>query len=210
MELERPTLLQREQDFAFLRRWLAGAAPMAVLYGSRGMGKAALGWAFAEKVPESLWVDLPEGNGLSGLAAAAAQATGVRPPSSIDPESVAGALAFPFTHGTKLLVIDGYGDVEEAIVDAMEAFLRKVKTVGGKALVLAQETTPAYCRFYSKKEMDSGVVVERHLHGLDLEGCRAMIGRPAVDEEALRRIYMIRKSRSSIMLATRGADSALL
>src|SRR5213080_553460 len=24
MELERPTLLQREQDFAFLRRWLAG------------------------------------------------------------------------------------------------------------------------------------------------------------------------------------------
>src|SRR5207249_5588583 len=85
-------------------------------------------------------VDLPEGNGLSGLAASAAQATGVRPPSSIDPESVASALVFPFTRGTKLLVIDGYGDVEEAIVDAMEAFLRKVKTVGGKALVLAQET----------------------------------------------------------------------
>src|SRR5205823_973301 len=88
MELERPTLLQREQDFAFLRRWLAGAAPMAVLYGSRGMGKTALGWTFAEKVPKSLWVDLPEGNGLSGLAASVAAATGGRPPSAIDPAPV--------------------------------------------------------------------------------------------------------------------------
>ena len=210
MELERPTLLQREQDLAFLRRWLAGAAPIAVVYGSRGMGKTALGWAFAEKVPKSLWVDLPEGNGLSGLAASAAQATGVRPPSSIDPESVASALAFPFTRGTKLLVIDGYGDVEEAIVDAMEVFLRKVKTVGGKALVLAQETTPAYCRFYSKKEMDSGVVVERHLHGLDLEGCRAMLGRPAIDAEALRRIYLFTKGCPRYLLAIREGDEALL
>src|SRR5207237_8030220 len=157
MELERPTLLQREQDLAFLRRWLAGAAPIAVVYASRGMGKTALGWAFAEKVPKSLWVDLPEGNGLSGLAASVAAATGVRPPSTSDPESVATVLASPFTSGSKLLVIDGYGDVEEAIVDAMETFLRKMKTVGGKALVLVQETTPVYCRFYAKKEVDAGI-----------------------------------------------------
>ena len=210
MDIERPTLLQREEDLAFLRRWLAGGAPIAVLYGSRGMGKTALGWALAAKVPKSAWVDLPERTGLAGLAATVAAATGVRPPTPIDTESVANALAFPFTRGTKLLVLDGYGDVEEAIVEAMEIFLRKAKAVGGKMLVLAQETTPAYCRFYSKKEIDAGLVVERHLRGLDPEGCRAMLGKPAIDAEALRRIYLLTKGCPRYLLAIREGDEALL
>jgi hypothetical protein len=209
IELERPTLLQREQDLAFLRRWHAGGAPIAVVYGSRGMGKTALGWTFAATVPKSLWVDLPEGSGLQGFAASLATAVGVRA-LSVDPESVANAIALPFGRGTKLVLIDGYGDVDEPIVDAMRAFLRKAKAVGAKLLLLAQESTPAYCRFYSKKEIDGGEVVERHLRGLDIEGCRAMLGNPGIDAEALRRIYLLTKGCPRYLLAIREGDEALL
>jgi len=209
-ELERPTLLQRDQDLATLRRWLVGAAPVAVIYGSRGMGKTALGWAFAETVPKAVWVDLPDGADLKGFVASLSSATGVRPTAPGEPESVADAMAVPHSRGTKLLVVDGYGDVEEPIVDTMSAFLRKTKTAAGKLLVLAQESTPAYCRFYSKKDIDDGHVVERHLRGLDLEGCRAMLGKEAIDAEALRRIYLLTKGCPRYLQAIREGDEASL
>jgi len=209
-ELERPALLQRDQDLAVLRRWLVGAAPVAVVYGSRGMGKTALGWAFAETVPKSVWVDLPDGSDLKAFAASLASATGIRPTAPTEPESVADAMAVPHSRGTKLLVVDGYDDVEEPIVDTMSAFLRKPKTARGKLLVLAQESTPAYCRFYSKKDIDGGLVVERHLRGLDLEGCRAMLGKQDIDADALRRIYLLTKGCPRYLQAIREGDEASL
>ena len=209
-ELERPTLLQRDQDLAILRRWLVGAAPVAVVYGSRGMGKTALGWAFAETVPKAVWVDLPDGADFKGFVASLSSATGVRPTAPTEPESVADAMAVPHSRGTKLLIIDGYGDVEEPIVDTLSAFLRKAKTVGSKLLVLAQESTPAYCRFYSKKDIDGGHVVERHLRGLDLDGCRAMLGKQDIDADALRRIYLLTKGCPRYLQAIREGDEALL
>src|SRR5439155_997583 len=104
-------------------------------------------------------------------------------------ESVTAALAHVFVGERKLLVLDGYADVEEPIVDALAGFVRSPRG-RGKLLVLAQESTPAYCRFYSKADVDAGLVAERHLRGLDVEGCRAMLGRPAIDAEALRRVYL--------------------
>lgn len=209
-EIERPNLIQRDEDLAFLRRWLLGGAPVAVLYGSHGMGKTAVGWAFAETVPKSIWVDLAGGSDLAGFAASLASASGVRAAAPVEPESVADALGQVYPRGRKLVVVDGYGDVSETIVDAMRAFLRKARTVGGKLLVLAQETTPAYCRFYAKKDVDTGSVAERHLRGLDLEGCRAMLGRTDIDDDALRRIYLLTKGCPLYLRAIREGDEASL
>src|SRR5207237_2493179 len=157
------------------------------------MGKTALGWTFAETIAKSIWVDLPDGSDLKAFVASLASATGVRPTMPNEPESIAEAMIAPYSRGTKLLVVDGYGDEEEGIVDTMSAFLRKAKAVGGKLLVLAQESTPAYCRFYSKNDIDGGHVVERHLRGLDLEGWREMLGKPNIDADALRRFTSLRK-----------------
>ncbi|MGI0147968.1 MAG: hypothetical protein ACREDF_00345 [Thermoplasmata archaeon] len=209
-EIERSSLVQRDEDLAFLRRWLLAGAPIAVLYGSRGMGKTAVGWALAETVPKSIWVDIEGGSNLGAFAASLASATGVRFATPADPESVAEALGQVYTRGRKLLVLDGYGDVEEPIVDVMSAFLRKARAVEGKLLVLAQESTPAYCRFYAKKDVDGGDVVERHLRGLDLEGCRAMLGRTEIDDEALRRIYLLTKGCPLYLRAIRDGDEAAL
>ena len=208
--IEPATLIERDEDLAFLRRWLVGGAPVAVVYGSRGMGKTALGWAFAEKVSKSIWVDFAGGGNLEGLAGSLIAATGVRAQAPDDPESVADAVAAVYAGGTKLLVLDGYGDVEEPIVDAMRSFVRRGCAIGGKLLVLAQESTPAYCRFYAKRDVDGGAVVERHLRGLDLEGCREMLRRPDIEPEALRRIYLLTKGCPLYLRAIRDGDEATL
>ncbi len=209
-DLERPSLLQREEDLAFLRRWHVGPAPVAVVYGSRGLGKTALGWAFAETVPKSVWVELEAGADLDGFAASLASATGARADAPDEAESVAAALTQAYARGTRLVVLDGYGDVAEPIVDTLGAFLRGTKTGPKKLLVLAQEATPAYCRFYAKKDVDLGNVVERHLRGLDLEGCRAMLRNPTIDDEALRRIYLLTKGCPLFLRAIREGDEATL
>ena len=208
-ELERPTLLQRDQDLAFLRRWLVGGAPVAVVYGSRGMGKTAIGWAFAETVPKSIWVDIAGGSDLERFAAALASAAGIRAQAPDEPDSVADAIVQTYARGTKLLVMDGYAEVDESIIDAMRAVLRKSRP-GGKLLVLAQESTPSYCRFYAKKDIDEGRVAERHLRGLDLEGCRAMLGKENIDPDALRRIYLLTKGCPLFLRAIREGDEAAL
>lgn len=208
-EIERPDLIQREEDIAFLRRWFLGGASVAVVFGSRGMGKTAVGWAFAATVPKSVWIDLEADPDLAGFAASLAASTGNPAQRPVDPEGLAGLLAAALSAGKKLVVIDGYGDVAEPIVDALSAYVRRASPAG-KLLVLAQESTPAYCRFYAKKDIDGGKVAERHLRGLDLEGCRTMIGRPDIGEEALRRIFLLTKGCPLYLRAIREGDEAPL
>jgi hypothetical protein len=209
-DLERPTLLQRDEDLAFLRRWMIGGASVAVVYGSRGMGKTALGWAFAQTAPKSVWCEVEPAADLEAFAASLASATGIAADAPDEPESVADALARVFGRGTKLLVLDGYTEVEEPVVDALSGFVRSARGAVGKFLVLAQESTPAYCRFYAKRDIDAGIVVERHLKGLDVEGCRTMLGNPTIDEEALRRIYLLTKGCPLFLRAIREGDEATL
>lgn len=192
--MEATNLLQREDDLAFLRRWRAGAAPVAVVYGSRGMGKTALGRAFAATLTRAVWIDVAACPDLPSLAQAVRTATGIASADPEDPAAVAETLADVFDNGSKLLVLDGYGEVPEGIVDALASFVRVARErPGAKLLVLAQETTPAYCRFYAKRDTDGGAVAERHLRGLDLDGCRALLGNPAIPEEDLRRIFLLTK-----------------
>ena len=209
VDLERPTLLQRQADLAFLQRWLAGAAPIAVVYGSRGMGKTALGWAFAEGVPRAVWMEIGPGANLEAFADSLARSTGERATDPDQAESVAAALARVFAGERKLLVLDGYADVDDAVVDALAGFLRGSHG-RGKLLVLAQESTPVYCRFYAKADIDGGRVAEWHLHGLDLEGCRAMLGRATIDPEALRRVYLLTKGCPLYLRAIREGDEETL
>ena len=187
-------LLQREEDLAFLRRWIVGGAAVAVIYGSRGMGKTALGRGFAARVPRTAWIDLQGGADLRALADAVAGATGERLTDPEDPRSLARAILAAFDAGTRLLVVDGFAEASEDVVETLRAAVRLAPSrTGVHLLVLAQETTPAYSRFYGRADLEAHRVVERHLKGLDLEGCRQMLGRPDIDEEALRRIYLLTK-----------------
>lgn len=192
--MEKRALLQREEDLAFLKRWRAGAASVAVVYGARGMGKTALAREFARTITQPAWIDVGSCKGISDFALAVERALGRTPSDPEDPGAVANAILQAFDGGTKLVVLDGYGDVSEGIVDVLATFVRIASPrTDAKLLILAQETTPAYCRFYSRKEITAGNVVERHLKGLDLAGCREMLGNPTIPEDDLRRIYLLTK-----------------
>ena len=65
-------------------------------------------------------------------------------------------------------------------------------------------------RYIGANWIESAIKNLRHVHGLDLEGCRAMLGRPAIDAEALRRIYLFTKGCPRYLLAIREGDEALL
>ena len=187
-------LLEREEELAFLRRWRTGGARVAAVYGSKGMGKTALGRAFARAVGRTVWLDLRLEDTLEGFSTPVAEGVGTEVEDPRDPESVARALAAAFGRGTQLIVLDGYGEAPEGVVDALRSFLRTDATSAPlKLLVLAQETTPAYCRFYGEPERRAGLVVERHLKGLDLEGCRRLLANPQIPEDALRRIFLLTK-----------------
>lgn len=186
-------LLQRDEDLAFLRRWLAGPARSAAVYGSRGMGKTALGRAFSRNVTRSVWIDLHPEDTVESFAASVGDAVGVEIEDPRDADSIGRILLDAFDAGTRLIVLDGYSDVAEGIVDAVRAFVQADHAGMPKLLVLAQETTPAYCRFYGDAERRGGAVVERHLKGLDLAGCKEMLANPAIRDEDLRRIYLLTK-----------------
>jgi len=209
-DLERPSLVQRDDDLGFLRRWMVGGAAVAVVYGSHGMGKTALGWAFAQTVPKSVWLEIESPATLEGFASSLASSTGIAADAPDEAESVAEALTRVYGRGSKLVILDGYADVEEPVVDALSGFVRAARGEARKLLVLAQESTPAYCRFYSKKDVDGGNVVERHLRGLDMEGCRTMLGNPTIDDEALRRVYLLTKGCPLFLRAIREGDDATL
>src|SRR5256712_5116202 len=153
------------------------------------MGKTGLGWSSAERVPRAGGMEIGPGANLEAFAESLARSTGERSTDPDQPESVAGALGHLFAGERKVLVLDGYADVDDAVVDALAGFLRGSHG-RGKLLVLAQESTPVYCRFYAKADVDGGRVAEWHLRGLDLEGCRAMLRRATIDPEALRRVYL--------------------
>ncbi len=192
--MEERTLLQRDTDLDFLRRWRAGTAPVAVVYGARGMGKTTLGRAFSRTVAHTLWLELRPQDTLEGLAGSIQAATAGTVTNPGDPDQVAQALLATFERDTRLVILDGYGEVAEELVDCLGAFVRSAAgRPPAKLLVLAQETTPAYCRFYGQAEVRAGTVMERHLKGLDLGGCRTMLGNPEIREEDLRRIYLLTK-----------------
>ncbi len=192
--MERRALIQRDEDLAFLKRWRAGPAAVAVVYGARGMGKTALAREFSRTVTQPAWIDVGSCKGVAHFSAAVELSLNRRARDPEDPEAVAGVVLGAFDDGTQLLVLDGYGEVSEGIVDVLATFVRLATDhPRAKLLVLAQETTPAYCRFFSRKEVDAGVVAERHLKGLDSEGCREMLGNPSIPQEDLRRIYLLTK-----------------
>ena len=110
-----------------------------------------------------------------------------------------------------LVVLDGYGEVVEGVVDAVTSLLAAITASrGAKLLVLAQEATPSYCRFYGVAEVRRGTVQEIRLRGLTPEGTKRLLGNPAVDAEALRQVYLLTKGCPLYITLVRDGDSARL
>jgi hypothetical protein len=105
---------------------------------------------------------------------------------------------------TVLVVFDDYYAVSEEIV---EFFGFIIDLVGeAKVIVTARQETPAYNWFYHKKEVDSGVVRELKIKGLDEESARELLGNDKIEKDALRRIMMITRGQPMALKMLRDGD----
>src|SRR2546430_17529808 len=99
------------------------------------MGKTALGWTFAETVPHSVWLELEPGADLETFAEGLARTTGVRASDPDRSDSVAEAIGRISAGTTKIPVVGGDGEVEEAGVGAPATFARGARGKGKRRLL---------------------------------------------------------------------------
>ena len=202
-----PGLIERDEDLAHLRKWHREGGPVMVVYGAAGIGKTALGRAFiSQSRGRWAWVDLQEDEGIDRMLSTLSQALEVSAPKGELRQAVMGYIK---SQGV-LVVLDGYQSVSEEVVDFLSRAVQELQDTEGRLLVLAQETTPSYCRFYDRDSVGDGIVWERHLRGLSMQGCRKMLGVERIDSEALKRIYLLTKGTPLYLdLIRRGAVDEL-
>jgi DNA-binding PadR family transcriptional regulator len=199
-------LIERDSDLRALVEWVKSPAPVAVVYGSRGMGKTALARAFHSGIRRpSAWVDVVPDDAealRTHVAASLRVAGGSGTPEGIDRDIAA---------LKPLVVLDGYGEVSEDVVDTVRSLFAAVgASPGAKLLVLAQEATPSYCRFYGAAEVRRGAVREVRLKGLSPEGTKSLLGNPAIGAEALRQVYLLTKGCPLYLTLIRDGNAAKL
>lgn len=181
----RAGLVGREAELGVVRAWYAGPCPVLVVYGARGIGKTALVHEFLRGTGvKASWVDLaPEGN----------------PPPTPPEEALA---------RRGLFVVDGYAEASEATVEWLSALVAAAsRRPPGRLVVVCQDSTPSYCRFHSRREIEAGVVREVRLRGLSLEAVKTLLGRSDLDAEAVQRVYLLTKGCPTCITRIRAGDA---
>lgn len=202
-EGEGKDFVDRLSEIDHLREWLVGDRPVLALYGHVGYGKTALVRRFLEMTEgwTIFWKDLSQDDEamdiLAPLAHFVSRKRRGRVRSQLDDGNVDGiisTIAETLDRSSTLLIFDNYHVMGEDIVDAFHALtdlLSKIQKA--KMIVIAQEATPAYCRFYDRSMIERGLVDEIHLKGLSQEDSKRLLDNPRIEDDAMRRIYLLTK-----------------
>lgn len=200
-------LIERDADMAFLKKWAREGGPVMVVYGAVGMGKTALGRALISHHRGShVWIDITDDEDMTTLLSDLVRVLGI----AAKDDDAQGAAVEEIKSRGILVVIDGYNKVSEDVVDFLSNTVSRLTGYPGKILVLAQEQTPSYCRFYGRNEVAKGDVWEHRIKGLSVQGCKKMLGAERIDEEALKRIYLLTKGTPLYLDLIRRGDAAEL
>jgi hypothetical protein len=200
---EEQEFVNRREEILHMREWLAGSKPVLALYGHLGYGKSSLVKTFLDSVEgwRVFWKDLSEDDGTADVlrplvhfASRKSRGSAKRLLEEGNIDGTLTALGKELSDSSSLLVFDNYNIVSEDLVDAFNALTHLLSgTQKTKMIVVAQEATPAYCRFYDRKMITGGLVDEIHIKGLSQDDSKLVLGNPSIDEEALRRIYLLTK-----------------
>jgi AAA+ ATPase superfamily predicted ATPase len=91
-----------------------------------------------------------------------------------------------------ILAFDNYFKVSEDVSDLFSGLLKlAAKQESWNIIINALDTTPFYCRFYDKSEINKKKIAELTIKGMDMEGCMGLLEAPNIDQDALKKIHLM-------------------
>jgi len=105
-----------------------------------------------------------------------------------------------------LLVFDDYFSIGEDVVE----FFASLAEIPGdvKIIIAAREDTPAYSWFYHKGQVETKLVRELRIRGLDETSARRLLGKDDIEKDSFRRIMMISRGQPMTLKLLRDRDLA--
>ena len=192
-------VLDREEPLEQMKHFLKSRSIAIVVYGAKGVGTSSLVKHFIEMLDEwnVLWISLSRHRSVSEVKE---RISAFSKMIGSDPEKVMGSTA----GSNSLIVIDGYFDVDEDLVDFFGDLLGRRD--GAKMIFTCRDSTPSYNRFYGKEHLVSGVVQEMTLKGLPEDDARALLRNEEIPEEAFKRIFALSRGSPMVLNMLREGD----
>ena len=189
----------REQELGIMESFVDSDRNILVILGNRGYGTTALVRKFVDQqvARDVLWISLIKDTSATAITE---RILGFSRRLQKETADLPDALGIE----TALYVFDHYFNTSEEVVELFSAMADVVD--GAKLIITARQETPAYNWFYHKKQVDSGVVEELKLKGLDQESAKRLLGVERIETEALRRILNMTRSQPLILKMLKDGD----
>lgn len=190
----------RAQELEAMDGFMDSDAKLLVVLGNKGYGTTALTRKFVDSQEEMdvLWIGLRDDSDVDGIQA---RLIGFGRRVSREVEDVKGVLGLD----NALLVFDDYFSVSEEVVEFFGWLVENADAA--KVIISARQETPAYNWFYQRKHVDSGVVQELRIKGLDGASAKKLLGNDRIEEDALRRIMMMTHGQPMVLSMLRDGDA---
>ena len=191
--------LGRDTELKVMDAFVESDRRVLVILGSRGYGATSLARKFVELRDDLdvLWITLHLGTTVEEL-----QSKIVRfgKNASKDVESLADALGVE----TALYVFDGYFSADDQVVEFFSSMVELVD--GAKMIITARPEMPAYNWFYHKPQVDTGIVEELKISGLDVESAKKLLGNANIEPAALKRVLGMTRCQPIALRMLRDGD----
>ncbi len=178
--------IDRERELRRMEEWCT-SGKVLVVTGARGIGKSALVMEFIKRREIErgvVWLHIYPGRTWASVLEVLR---------NLFNEDEALSILKKYSI---LLVLDNYHDVGEDFVEALKSLVKE--DIGeSKIIVTMPSSTPFYNRFYTKRDVLDGNVVEIEVEALPYEEARKIL--PDVREDAFKRIYQITKGNTRIL-----------
>ncbi|UCD91936.1 MAG: hypothetical protein JSV43_06800 [Methanobacteriota archaeon] len=203
MEEEEMEFLNRKEELAEMGEWINQDTAILVIYSPEGFGKTQLARRFLKTLKkfDVCWRELAEDDStfelyqtISDFLARRGRKRALELFQDGEIDSLLSTLPDEMASVPSVYVFDNYFHVGEDIVDLLSHLAKNSRRLkDSRILILAREATPSYCRFYTKDSVERKLVREMHMKGLDEKNSWLLLGRPHIDEESFRRVYLLTK-----------------
>lgn len=199
-------LIGRETEIETLQDWIDKKEfSTIIIYGSIGIGKSALAAEVLKGYKDKrdiFWYQMSEQDRRKNLLVQISEflskigkaelSSQLKTRDIKDLKEVLRIIDKGLKDADVILAFDNYFKVTEDILDFFSGLTDlAVKNEGFTMIVTARETTPFYCRFYDKADIQKKRIAELTLKGLDMEGCKELLGTPNIDDDSLRKIHLM-------------------